>query len=83
MMKSYLRYEPSHSFGVICSPSSNATFDFSGNLILTAAVEEVTVSSPLLDHLSYRYLFGMLGWPRRPPLSGRPRAITPTPCQGR
>ena len=41
MMKSYLRYEPSHSFGVICSPSSNATFDFSGNLILTAAVEDV------------------------------------------
>jgi U3 small nucleolar RNA-associated protein 12 len=43
MMKSYLRYAPSHSFGAICSPSSNAIFDFSGNLILTAAVEEVCV----------------------------------------
>ena len=43
MMKSYLRYEPSHSFGVICSPASNITYDFSGNLLLTSAVEEVIV----------------------------------------
>ena len=42
-MKSYLRYEPEHAFGVIASPQSNAIFDFSGHLAITGAVRDVSV----------------------------------------
>jgi U3 small nucleolar RNA-associated protein 12 len=43
MMKSYLRYEPSASFGVISSPTCNVTFDFSGNMAITGGIHDVGV----------------------------------------
>jgi U3 small nucleolar RNA-associated protein 12 len=43
MMKSYLRYEPKETFGVIASPQSNVIFDFSGQLAITGAVRSVSV----------------------------------------
>lgn len=43
MMKSYLRYEPDKSFGVIASVQSNITYDWSGNLVLSGSGENVSV----------------------------------------
>jgi U3 small nucleolar RNA-associated protein 12 len=42
-MKSYLRYEPAETFGIIASPQSNIVYDFSGHLALTASVHDVAV----------------------------------------
>ena len=42
-MKSYLRYEPKKSFGVIASPQCNITYDCSGNLAITGALQEISV----------------------------------------
>ena len=43
MMKSYLRYEPKESFGIIASPHSNVIYDFSGHLAITSAVSNINV----------------------------------------
>jgi len=43
MMKSYLRYEPRATLGVIASPQCNISYDFSGNLVLTGTVQDVGV----------------------------------------
>lgn len=43
MMKSYLRFEPKKSFGVISSPQCNVIYDFTGNLAFTGAVQDVCV----------------------------------------
>lgn len=43
MMKSYLRYEPDKSFGIIASVHSNVTYDWSGNLVLSGSGENVSV----------------------------------------
>jgi U3 small nucleolar RNA-associated protein 12 len=40
-MKSYLRYEPRKAFGVITSPQCNVTYDCSGNLAITGALQEI------------------------------------------
>ena len=42
-MKSYYRYEPSHSFGLITSPRSNAIYDYSGNLCLSGCLQDCKV----------------------------------------
>ncbi len=42
-MKSYLRYEPHRSFGVIASVQSNVIYDWSGNMILTGSGDGVSV----------------------------------------
>ena len=42
-MKSYLRYEPKKSFGVIASPQCNIAYDCSGNLAITGALQEISV----------------------------------------
>ena len=42
-MKSYLRYQPESAFGVIASPNANVSYDFSGNLAFTPAVQSVSV----------------------------------------
>lgn len=43
-MKSYLRYEPSRTFGVISSPQCNAAvYDWSGNLAVCGALQDVLV----------------------------------------
>jgi U3 small nucleolar RNA-associated protein 12 len=42
-MKSYLRFEPKKTFGVISSPQCNVVYDFSGNLAISAALQDVTV----------------------------------------
>ncbi|CAN1275960.1 WD repeat-containing protein 3 [Linum perenne] len=43
MVKSYLRYEPRASFGVIASVESNITYDSSGKYLLAPALEKVGV----------------------------------------
>lgn len=43
MNKTYLRYELSETFGVVASPQSNAIFDSTGNLGISAALHEVAV----------------------------------------
>lgn len=43
MNKTYLRYELSETFGVIASPQSNAVYDSTGNLAISAALHEVAV----------------------------------------
>ncbi|CAM9221880.1 unnamed protein product, partial [Choristocarpus tenellus] len=43
MNKTYLRYELTDTFGVISSPQSNAVFDSSGQLAISAALHEVAV----------------------------------------
>ncbi|CAM8897363.1 unnamed protein product [Rhodiola kirilowii] len=43
MVKSYLRYEPAASFGVIVSGESNITYDSSGNFIVAPALEKVGI----------------------------------------
>jgi hypothetical protein len=43
MVKTYLRYEQSHSFGVISSSGGNVVFDRTGKLALTASLEDVCV----------------------------------------
>ncbi|CAM9749158.1 unnamed protein product [Chrysoparadoxa australica] len=42
-MKTYLRYELEHSFGVICSTQGSAIFDKTGTLALAPALENVGV----------------------------------------
>lgn len=42
-MKSYLRYEPKHQFGVITSPQCNVQYDYTGNLAFTGAIQDVCV----------------------------------------
>jgi U3 small nucleolar RNA-associated protein 12 len=42
-MKTYLRYVLHDTFGVIASTQSNAVFDKTGGLALTAALQEVAV----------------------------------------
>lgn len=41
-MKSYLRYSPERTFGVISS-ECNAIYDFSGKLAITGAIQDVGV----------------------------------------
>lgn len=43
MVKSYLRYEPALSFGVIASVEGNIAYDSSGKHLLTPALEKVGV----------------------------------------
>lgn len=43
MVKSYLRYEPAASFGVIVSLDSNITYDSSGKHLLAPALDKVGV----------------------------------------
>ena len=43
MMKSYLRYEPGRSFGVIASVQSNVVYDWSGNVLLSASGDNVSL----------------------------------------
>lgn len=43
MMKSYLRYAPSKTIGVIASPQCNVIYDDSGNLAITGSVQDVNV----------------------------------------
>ncbi|XP_059305925.1 uncharacterized protein LOC132057366 [Lycium ferocissimum] len=43
MVKSYLRYEPALSFGVIVSGESNITYDSSGKHLLAAALEKIGI----------------------------------------
>lgn len=43
MVKSYLRYEPALSFGVITSVDSNISYDSSGKYLLAGALEKVGV----------------------------------------
>lgn len=42
-MKSYLRYEPKKSYGVIASPQCNVTYDCSGNLAISGALQEISL----------------------------------------
>ncbi|XP_021774554.1 WD repeat-containing protein 3-like [Chenopodium quinoa] len=43
MVKSYLRYEPAATFGVIASLESNISYDSSGKFLLSPALEKVGV----------------------------------------
>lgn len=43
MNKTYLRYELSETFGVVASPQSNAVYDSTGNLAISAALHDVAV----------------------------------------
>ncbi|GAB4833568.1 Dip2/Utp12 protein [Ancistrocladus abbreviatus] len=43
MVKAYLRYEPAAAFGVIVSLESNISYDSSGKLLLSPALEKVGV----------------------------------------
>jgi U3 small nucleolar RNA-associated protein 12 len=43
MVKTYLRYELSDTFGVITSNGSNVLFDKTGRLALTASLENVSI----------------------------------------
>ncbi|CAG8542010.1 7989_t:CDS:10 [Funneliformis mosseae] len=43
MVKSYLRYEPYKTFGVIASSSSNVVFSGDGKLAISSALEDVTL----------------------------------------
>eukprot|EP00903_Cladosiphon_okamuranus_P011942 g11216.t1 len=43
MNKTYLRYELSETFGIVASPQSNAVYDSTGNLAISAALHEVAV----------------------------------------
>ncbi|KAI3880040.1 hypothetical protein MKX03_003861 [Papaver bracteatum] len=43
MVKSYLRYEPAASFGVVASNDSNISYDSSGKHLLSPALEKVGV----------------------------------------
>ena len=43
MVKSYLRYEPATSFGVIASLDSNICYDRSGKHLLAPALEKIGV----------------------------------------
>lgn len=43
MNKTYLRYELSHTFGLVASPQSNAVYDATGNLGISAALHDVAV----------------------------------------
>lgn len=43
MVKAYLRYEPSQTFGVINSTGSNIIYDHEGKLAIAPALEEVIV----------------------------------------
>lgn len=63
-MKSYVRYEPTKSFGVIASVQCNVTYDWSGNIALTGAGDSVSVwnvrqgtqiSSLINENRSYPY----------------------------
>ena len=45
MVKAYLRYELSSSWGVVCS-NSNIIYDRSGKYLITAALENVTLWNP-------------------------------------
>lgn len=45
MVKAYLRYELSSSWGVICS-NSNVTYDRSGKLLITSSLENVSIWNP-------------------------------------
>ena len=43
MVKLYLRYEPTLTFGVISSGNGNAIYDSEGKLALTPALEDVVI----------------------------------------
>lgn len=43
MVKAYLRYKPRSTFGVISSPSSNAVFDATQKLAVSASLFDVIV----------------------------------------
>jgi U3 small nucleolar RNA-associated protein 12 len=51
MMKSYLRYEPKTSHGVIASPHSNIQYDFSGNLAITGTIQDINIWNLRLGNL--------------------------------
>jgi hypothetical protein len=42
-MKSYFRYVPDHTLGVITSPDSNAIFDSTGKLAFTGNIQGIGV----------------------------------------
>ena len=41
MVRAYLRYKPHSTFGVICSPTSNAIFDATQKLAISASLSDV------------------------------------------
>lgn len=43
MGKSYLRYEPLKTLGIICSSSSNTIYDASGKLAVSPALEDIII----------------------------------------
>lgn len=43
MVKAYLRYEPTRTFGIINSFAGNCVFDHSAKLSVTAALEDVVI----------------------------------------
>ena len=45
MVKAYLRYELTSSWGVICS-NSNVTYDISGKYLITSSLENVSLWNP-------------------------------------
>lgn len=45
MVKAYLRYELTSSWGVICS-NSNVTYDRSGKYLITSSLENVSLWNP-------------------------------------
>ena len=55
-MKSYARFEPVKSFGVIASPQCNAIYDFSGNLAISASVQDICVWN-IRQAAQVRFLF--------------------------
>jgi U3 small nucleolar RNA-associated protein 12 len=43
MVKAYLRYEPTHTFGIVTSYAGNSVFDRSSKLAVAAALEDVLI----------------------------------------
>lgn len=43
MNKTYLRYELSDTFGIVAAPQSNAIYDSTGDLAISAALHDVAV----------------------------------------
>lgn len=66
MNKTYLRYELSETFGVVASPQSNAVYDSTGNLAISAALHDVAVWNlrqcslvSMLQYIDYRKKLGL------------------------
>ena len=80
MVKAYLRYELSQSWGVIAS-NANVCYDHSGSFLLTASLENVSVWNLKQGKLVSRRCRGMRGSPaactalQLPPCRLRARAL--------